>query len=148
MICLWFHGKTLNRREKNRNLTTISRPTVIKLYNQYMGGVDISDQRVATYRRHMKSLTWYVQLFHHMFRLSVIQSYIVYQKTGHTTTQRDFTLKIIDGLIGGRTYINKFAPTHGLSPDCRTNRDLDHTPLKLKTCSPKQGGYIVCMWSL
>ena len=69
--------KTVNRREKNGNLLTISRPTVIKLYNQYMGGVDISDQRVATYRRHMKRLTWYLQLFHHMFRLSVIQSYII-----------------------------------------------------------------------
>ena len=127
--------KTVNRREKNGNLITISRPTIIQLYNQYMGGVDISDQRVATYRRHMKSLTWYLQLFHNMFRLSVIQSYIVYQKTGHITTQRDFTLKIIDGLIGGRTYTHKSAPTHGLSPDCRTNRDLDHAPLKLNTQS-------------
>ena len=63
------------------------------------------------------------------------QPLIVYQKTGHTTTQRDFTLTIIDGLIGGRTNTHKFAPTHGLSPDCRTNCDLDHAPLKLNTQS-------------
>ena len=32
-------------------------------------------------------------------------------------------------------YTHKSAPTHGLSPDCRTNRDLDHAPLKLNTQS-------------
>ena len=79
----------------------------------------------------MKSLTWYLQLFHHMFRPSVIQSYIVYQNTGHTTTQREFTLIIIDG----QTCTHKFAPTHGLSPDCRTNCAMDHAPLKLNTQS-------------
>ena len=31
----------VNGREKNGNLITISRLTVIKLYNQYMGGVNI-----------------------------------------------------------------------------------------------------------
>ena len=51
---------TVRRREK-RDATevTISRPEAIALYNTFMGGVDLSDQRVSTYRRHIKSLTWY-----------------------------------------------------------------------------------------
>ena len=44
---------TVKRREK-RDATevTISRPEAIALYNTFMGGVDLSDQRVSTYRRH------------------------------------------------------------------------------------------------
>ena len=30
------------------------RPSVIELYNQYMGGVDLADQRVRSYQRSTK----------------------------------------------------------------------------------------------
>ena len=50
----------VQRRDKRTGAEiTISRPKAIELYNSFMGGVDLSDQRVATYRRHIKSLTWY-----------------------------------------------------------------------------------------
>ncbi|KAK6168810.1 hypothetical protein SNE40_019986 [Patella caerulea] len=52
----------IQRRDKKQGgkEVTISKPRAIITYNSYMGGVDLSDQRVATYRRHMKSLTWYI----------------------------------------------------------------------------------------
>ena len=40
-----------------------SRPGVIVLYNTYMGGVDVSDQRAITYARLMKGSVWYYKVF-------------------------------------------------------------------------------------
>lgn len=57
----------LERTQKKKNggveEIVVKKPKVVDLYNRNMGGVDLSDQRVSYYRRHMKSLTWYMQLF-------------------------------------------------------------------------------------
>ena len=67
----------VRRRDKKTGAEiVISRPTAIQLYNTYMGGVDLSDQRVGTYRRHMKSMTCYLQLFFHLLELSAVQAYL------------------------------------------------------------------------
>ena len=39
------------------------RPGVIDLYNTYMGGVDVSDQRTVAYARLMKGSVWYYKVF-------------------------------------------------------------------------------------
>ena len=36
-----------------------SRPGLVDLYNTYMGGVDVSDQRTVAYARLMKGSVWY-----------------------------------------------------------------------------------------
>lgn len=40
-----------------------ARPGVIDLYNTYMGGVDVSDQRTVAYARLMKGVVWYYKVF-------------------------------------------------------------------------------------
>ena len=40
-----------------------TRPSVIDLYNTYMGGVDVSDQRTVAYARLMKGVVWYYKVF-------------------------------------------------------------------------------------
>ena len=39
------------------------RPGIIDLYNTYMGGVDVSDQRAVAYARLMKGSVWYNKVF-------------------------------------------------------------------------------------
>lgn len=39
------------------------RPGIIDLYNTYMGGVDVSDQRTVAYARLMKGSVWYYKVF-------------------------------------------------------------------------------------
>ena len=74
-----------------------------------MGGVDLSDQLVASYRRHMKSYTWYLQVFFHLVQLSGVQSYILHNELHPDAklTQNKFLESLIEGLIGGRTYTQK-----------------------------------------
>ncbi|KAK2143328.1 hypothetical protein LSH36_853g00029 [Paralvinella palmiformis] len=46
----------VRRRDRKGAQIKIS---AIELYNSFMGGVNLSNQRVSSYRHHMKSLTWY-----------------------------------------------------------------------------------------
>ena len=41
----------------------VNQPSVIYSYNQNMGGVDLSDQRVTTYSRLMKGSVWCLKIF-------------------------------------------------------------------------------------
>ena len=42
-----------------KKMVNISRPNVIKVYNETIGGVDRSDQNIATYRISMRQKKWY-----------------------------------------------------------------------------------------
>ena len=130
----------VQRRDKRTGAEiTISRPKAIELYNSFMGGVDLSDQRVATYRRHIKSLTWYMQIFFHMFQLTAVQAFLLHRELHHDSkmTQHDFFLKLIDGLVGGHTYLARCGrpSAEPRVQDARFNRQLEHAPVKLATSS-------------
>ena len=130
----------VQRRDKRTGAEiTISRPKAIELYNSFMCGVDLSDQRVATYRRHIKSLTWYMQIYFHMFQLTVVQAFLLHRELHHDSkmTQHDFFLKLIDGLVGGRTYLARCGrpSAEPRVQDARFNRQLEHAPVKLATSS-------------
>ena len=128
------------RDKKQRGIEiTVSRPRAIELYNTSMGGVDLSDQLVSSYRRHMKSYTWYLQVFFHLVQLSAVQSYILHNELHPDAklTQKKFIESLIEGLIGGRTYTQKRGrPSAAPLPvDMRFDRTLDHAPIKYATQS-------------
>ena len=50
---------------------TFARPGVINLYNTYMGGVDISDQRFSSYARLMRGSVWYYKVFFYLLEVCV-----------------------------------------------------------------------------
>lgn len=127
--------QTDRRTKKDGELITIPKPNIIQTYNQHMGGVDLSDQRIATYRRHMKSLTWYLQIFY-LLDLAANQAYLVHKRLHPDSKIRQFTyvLQVVDGLIGGRTYVKRMGrPAPQL--DQRFNRNLEHAPVKNATSS-------------
>ena len=128
------------RDKKQRGIEiTVSRPRAIELYNTSMGGVDLSDQLVSSYRRHMKSYAWYLQVFFLLVQLSGVQSYILHNELHPDAklTQKKFLESLIEGLIGGRTYMQKRGrPSAAPLPvDMRFDRTLDHAPIKYATQS-------------
>lgn len=46
-----------------------ARPGVISLYNAYMGGVDVSDQRVSSYARLMRVSVWCYNIFFYLIEM-------------------------------------------------------------------------------
>ena len=130
------------REKKSATQITVPRPNAIGLYNINMGGVDLSDQRVGSYSRHMKSLTWYLQLFFYMVNLCVVQAFILYKKLHPDSkmTQRECHLEVIDALTGGRTYTKSKGkkPEEPRPDDIRFNREQEHAPVKNATASKCQ----------
>ena len=128
------------RDKKNGGVEiTVSRPRAIEMYNDFMGGVDLSDQRVSTYRRHVKSLTWYLQVFFHLMHLSCVQAYLLHQQLHPESkkSQLNFFLELIDGLVAGRTFVKKAGRSSSAPPptDVRFNRNLEHALFKHDTQS-------------
>ncbi|KAI0218647.1 PiggyBac transposable element-derived protein 5 [Lamellibrachia satsuma] len=130
----------VQRRDKKHGGAeiTVSRPRAIELYNTFMGGVDLSDQRVSSYRRHMKSLTWYLQVFFHLVQLSGVQAFLLHRELhpARNKAQLKFFVALIDGLVAGRTFTQKrHTPSALPSADVRFNRTLEHAPIKHETQS-------------
>ena len=130
----------VRRRDKNNGgvEVTVSRPRAIEMYNEFMGGVDLSDQRVSTYRRHVKSLTWYLQVFFHLMHLSSVQAYLLHRELHPESkkSQLNILLELTDGLIAGRRFVQKAGRSSAPPPtDVRFNRNLEHAPYKHDTQS-------------
>ncbi|KAK2159268.1 hypothetical protein LSH36_155g01044 [Paralvinella palmiformis] len=128
----------VRRRDRKGAQIIINRPSAIELYNTFMGGVDLSNQRVSSYRRHMKSLTWYLQVFFHIVQLSGVQAYLLHKEMNpeKSNNQFGFFLELIDGLVAGRSFIRKHHPSSSRpATDIRLNRELEHSLIKHETQS-------------
>ena len=85
--------------------TAVRQPSVIAQYNQHMGGVDLSDQRVTTYARLMKGTVWYYKIFFYLLELVVSNAQILMSKsTADAPTMLQFRLDLIEQLVNGRTF--------------------------------------------
>lgn len=64
-------------KERGRWVTkNIYRPEIVKCYNQYMGGVDLSDQMTAV-NKSKKQKRWYLRIFLKIVLLSIYNAYIL-----------------------------------------------------------------------
>ena len=58
-----------------------AKPGVINLYNTYMGGVDLSDQRAVSYARLMRGVVWYFKVFFYMIEVCISNTNILHCKS-------------------------------------------------------------------
>ncbi|KAK2725591.1 hypothetical protein QYM36_000180 [Artemia franciscana] len=58
----------------------IERPTVIKEYNKYMGGVDRADMLIELYRSNLKARKWYIRIFYYVFDSTVVNAWLIYRR--------------------------------------------------------------------
>ncbi|XP_023213037.1 piggyBac transposable element-derived protein 4-like [Centruroides sculpturatus] len=121
----------------------VTKPKVIFDYNRGMGGVDLSDQRIANYslaRRRTKKC--YIKFFFHLLDITILNSFIIYKKCGHDITHLKFRTELIkdiidhhlkgDGLRKRRTYEHDIAISQRLLGNhfiCRNqiSRSTDYT---------------------
>ena len=71
---------SVQRREKgSKNKSSVPCPKFVKLYNSSMGGVDVMDQRIATYRLDRKSsVRFYLRIFFDLMDILCVNSYLIY----------------------------------------------------------------------
>ncbi|XP_020909061.1 piggyBac transposable element-derived protein 4-like [Exaiptasia diaphana] len=72
----------VERKEKTNNQWNnirVKQPQVIHSYNQYMNGVDRSDQLLAKNNALRKCMRWWKTLFFHMIDIAIVNSYILFE---------------------------------------------------------------------
>ena len=68
----------VERRVKNEQKKTVDQPFLIKMYNKGMGGVDVCNRLLSSYRPRLRSRKSWWNLFSHMLNLSVVAAYKFY----------------------------------------------------------------------
>ena len=65
---------------KEKKHVQVTRPDVVRAYNQYMGGVDLIDMLLSLYRINVKSNKYYMKIIFHLIDLSVVNAWLLYRR--------------------------------------------------------------------
>ena len=81
---------------------TIKKPKVVEDYNQYMGGVDKSDQLILYYGFAHRRVKWWERAFFHLLDLCLVNAHILYNmNNSKKLTQLDFRIEVGKSLLDG-----------------------------------------------
>lgn len=108
------HPRSTNKNKKHvkkvwgdNGTVEVFIPTLIDDYNHWMGGVDLSDQRIAYYHPDMRCYRNWIPMFIQILSMVRNNSYLVYYdhyKNKGAMTHKSFTLKMIDELMNKSTF--------------------------------------------
>ena len=111
----------------------VNQPSVIYSYNQNMGGVDLSDQRVTTYSRLMKGSARYFKFFFYLLELSMSKAQIVMAKSfgNDAPAMLEFRRNVVKELVNGKTFWLTEGNQVPAAPilQFRFNREYFHYPI-------------------
>ena len=65
---------------KERRVVDVPRPSIVGLYNQGMGGVDLADGMISLYRIFLRSRKYYQRLIFHLVDLALLNSWNCYRR--------------------------------------------------------------------
>ena len=98
---------------KNEQKKIVDQPFLIKMYNQGMGGIDVCDKLLSSYRPRLRSRKWWWNLFSHIVNLSVVAAFKFYNHinsdgVSHIVFRREIARALIKvkcprKRLGGRT---------------------------------------------
>jgi hypothetical protein len=100
---------TVIRKGLDGKAQEIPCPPSLKLYTQYMGGVDRSDRMVRTYSTSRRSKKWWVRLFYYCLDTALANSYILYQHSPNhpQMTYLQYVEQVALGLIGTPSLVKR-----------------------------------------
>ena len=70
--------RIISLKSKKQKKKTVDQIFLIKMYNKGMGGVDVCDKLLSSYRPRLRSRKWWWNIFSHMLNLSVVAAYKFY----------------------------------------------------------------------
>ncbi|XP_065672190.1 piggyBac transposable element-derived protein 1-like [Hydra vulgaris] len=152
IVCKWFDNKSVllasnihsiepitqvkryNKSKKEH--VFVSCPTIVKNYNQCMGGLDKADMLLSLYRIFHKSRKWYKRLIFHFIDMAVINSWQLYKaKYGNRASENDrslvkYKLELAQALMHSDSpQLIGRAITSAVVQDIRYDR-IDHLPMR------------------
>lgn len=73
---------------KQKMITKVPCPAVVKEYNKNMGGVDLLDSLLALYRIKIRSKKWYHRLVFHLLDMIIMTTWLLYRRDCEGTGMR------------------------------------------------------------
>nr|XP_039253699.1 piggyBac transposable element-derived protein 4-like [Styela clava] len=88
-------------RHRASGFVKIPCPPLLKDYNKYMGGVDLSDHMRKYYNLTRRSKAWYRKIFSYILEVAVHNAKVVYENlSGDRCTELEFRMNIVTSLVG------------------------------------------------
>lgn len=78
---------------ESRTKTGVPCPSLIHVYSEHVGGVDVSGMLVHLYKTPARSRRWYIPLFGYILDLSIANSWLVYKRDCTLLTHKPMSLK-------------------------------------------------------
>ena len=82
-------------------------PRIIQLYNEHVGGVDLSDMLVELYRIPSRARRWYFAIFCYLIDLAIVNAWLQYRRDNSSQTKvldlKHFRLDVSQGLAARST---------------------------------------------
>ena len=87
-----------------RDKVPIPCPTAICHYNQFMGGVDLTDQQLSYYSvTQCQTIKWWKKVFWRLIDIAIVNSWIIFRvnnpESSKIRSQRDFRLELVQLLV-------------------------------------------------
>jgi len=92
--------ETVQRKAKDRNISYVPCPSLLKDYNQNMNCDDRFDQNKKTCQIDRKSKKWCHCIFFHFIDVAIVNAHVIYtQKAGTKMKMKDFRRQISSELV-------------------------------------------------
>ncbi|XP_050035995.1 piggyBac transposable element-derived protein 3-like [Dermacentor andersoni] len=78
---------------KEKKYIHVPQPAAIKVYNSFMGGVDLLNYLVELYKFGIKSRRWYIYLFYHTLMMSTVNAWLLYRRHCDSLNQKNVNLR-------------------------------------------------------
>ena len=120
----------VSRKRKDGSKIEITCPKALKMYNTYMGGVDLNDQLRKYYNFNFKSRKSYKYIFFFLFQLAITNSFILskqYTNLGIKSIKKFREILAVE-LIG--PYNSRKRPGRPLVTGVSKKPSLSHFPLR------------------
>lgn len=103
---------SVTRRRNSNEPERLPCPPVVKIYTEYMGGVDRSDRMVRTYSVSRKSKKWWYRLFYYLLDTALANSFILYKSSPNhdELSELDYLKNLAIQLIGTKATEDKVQP--------------------------------------
>ena len=71
-------GRMMKTKNDGWQRSEYTRPTIIPIYNQGMGGTDSGDQWLEAYRPELEKISWVPRVLTHFLNMAIVNSFIWY----------------------------------------------------------------------
>lgn len=92
-------GEAQRYDRKKKNHLTVPCPQSVKIYNLYMGGVDLLDAMLGFYRIKIRSKKWYLRIAFHILDLAAVNAWLLWKRANKEDMPlMEFKLNVAEGL--------------------------------------------------